>query len=158
VALIFGCKRNSNSASAIMTPVAPRRKSPLTPVNEIPDNLCGDDYDCESPPPKAASEPPDSRRGEGRAQQKKQNSDGTAQRREPLVRYRSENPDAIKRCPWRKKSDCGETRDGRTKEQENAYRRESSRLAVDSGLHALNISGRSSPDESIRKTGAVLPT
>src|SRR6202022_4237960 len=36
VALTFGCKRNSNSAPARMTPVPPRSKSPLTQLTTSP--------------------------------------------------------------------------------------------------------------------------
>jgi hypothetical protein len=36
VALTFGCKRNSNSTPAMMTPVPPRNKSPLTQLTTSP--------------------------------------------------------------------------------------------------------------------------
>jgi hypothetical protein len=54
-------------------------------------------------------------------------------RHEPIVRYQIENPETIKRCPSPKESDCGETCHNRAKEQENAYRGESSRLTHNSG-------------------------
>ncbi len=110
-------------------------------VNDIPQNLSGDDSYCQSPSPKTASEPPDSCRREGRAEQQEQNSNRGAQRRELLVRRRVERPDAIERGATPKQSGGGKTCHDRTKEQENAYGRESWRLGHRLP-HMLNISQR----------------
>jgi hypothetical protein len=103
--------------------------------------------------PKAASEPSDSCRGEGSAEQQEENPYRTAQRRELLVRYRIESPETIESRASPKQSSCGETRHDGTKEQENAYRSESWRLRADSKIeasaivvaHLLNMSQRCNP-------------
>jgi hypothetical protein len=101
-------------------------------VNEIPDNLCSDDRDRESPSQKAASKPSDSCRGESRTEQREENPNRTAQRRELLVRSRIESPETIKSRALPRQSSCSETRHNRTKEQENAYCSESRRLSPES--------------------------
>jgi hypothetical protein len=127
----------------MMTPVPPRSKSPLTQLTISPRTCVA-----MIPSPKAASEPSDSCRGEGRAEQQKENPNHTAQRRELLVRYRIEGPETIEGRASPEQCSCGEARHNGTKEQENAYRSESWRLSSDSEIepgaivvpHQLNIS------------------
>lgn len=98
------------------------------------------------------SEPPDSRRGKGRAEQKEENPDCTAQRCELLVRCRIESPDTIKSRASPEQSNRSKTRHDGTKEQENTDCSESWCLRSDSGIEPGEIVVRHLPNISQRRT------
>ncbi len=152
MALIFGCKRNISSAPAMMTPVPPRSKSPLTQLTISPRtcvamittaSLHPQTRRWNHPIPAVVRAAPSSRKKNPTILPK-----GAL-----LVRYRIESPETIEGRASPKQSSRGEARHNGTKEQENAYRCESWRLSSDSEIepgaivvpHLLNISQLRNP-------------
>ena len=148
MALSFGCKRNSNSAPAMTTPVPPRRKSPLAKLTTSPRT-------CVAMITTASLHPQRRRRNHPipavvRAAHRKRIPTVPPRGASCLYAIGLRAHRRSRTVPRQSKVVAAMTRHEGTKEQENAYRSESWRFRPDSEIeaaaidvpHLLNISQR----------------